>query len=371
MALFLALAGAQASVVRAVLMGGAALMIREFGGRTRPLGVLLASLVLMLWWHPQWAQDIGFQFSAAATAGLVVSAPWLEVWLQTRWPRWAKGFAAALAVPLAALTWTLPLQWLHFGAMPLYSLVANLLASPLLMALTLLAMGMAVVALLLPPAVAAALLSLVAVPVRTLEAVLQWMVLAISHWPWAQLLTGRPAAWIVGVVVLALLACCLRPSRQMGMPLVLVPLAMLALGLHGAQRLADDVVRVEQWGRQWVLLLHQGRMALISRSGDALSCRIAQQLGQGLGQSRFDWVALLDPVATDQQPCWRKLARTVVAEQLGQRPLLPGQRLMSPGLVLTLSDADGRGYLVRAGRKQFKMRGADLRLMSVRRRPLQ
>ena len=370
MALFLALAGAQASVVRAVLMGAAALLIREAGSRARPLGVLLVALVLMLGWHPAWIRDLGFQFSAAATAGLMVTAPALEARLQAWWPTWAQGLAASLAIPLAAMAWTLPLQWLHFGAMPLYALVANLLTSPLLMALTLLAMGMAVVTLLLPQGLAVLVLSLVALPVKVLAALLQWIVMAISHWPSAQMFTGRPSGWIVVVVTLAVLSCCARPMRRLRIPLLLVPLGVVAVGAHAAQRMADGVMRVEQWGRQWVLLRHRGRAAFISSSGDGLSCRVARQLGHGLGQPRFDWVAVLDPVATDQQSCWRKLTTTMVANQLGQDPLQPGQRLTSPGLELMLSRTDGRRFLVRAGRERFSMRRADLQLEPWRHRRL-
>ena len=81
MAVFLALAGGQPSVVRAVLMGAAALLIRERGSRVQPLGVLLSTLVVMLLLNPAWARSIGFQLSAAATAGLVLSAQPLEQWL--------------------------------------------------------------------------------------------------------------------------------------------------------------------------------------------------------------------------------------------------------------------------------------------------
>ena len=35
------------------------------------------------------------------------------------------------------MAWTLPLQLLHFGSTPLYALVANVLAAPLLTPLTL------------------------------------------------------------------------------------------------------------------------------------------------------------------------------------------------------------------------------------------
>ena len=103
-----ALAGAQASVVRAVLMGLAGLPIHQSSGTSRPLGVLVATLVLMLWVHPAWARSIGFQFSAAATAGMVLTAPALEARLMPCLPPKAQGLAGALAVPLAAMVWTLP-----------------------------------------------------------------------------------------------------------------------------------------------------------------------------------------------------------------------------------------------------------------------
>ncbi len=150
--IFLICAGAQPSVVRAVLMGATALLIRESGERSRGFGVLLLTLSLMLLVHPAWARSIGFQLSAAATAGLILTAPGLETWWAERLPRRFGWLASALAVPLAAMAWTLPLQLLHFGSAPLYALVANLLAAPLLAPLTLSAMALALASLVLPAA---------------------------------------------------------------------------------------------------------------------------------------------------------------------------------------------------------------------------
>ena len=158
MALFLALAGAQASVVRAVLMGAAALVIGESGHRSRQLGVLLVTLVVMLLAHPAWGRSIGFQLSAAATAGLLISAAPLEQRLVQCLPQPLDRLAPALAIALAALFWTLPLQLLHFGAAPLYAVLSNLLAAPLLAPLTLVAMALAVIVLLLPAPLSAAVL---------------------------------------------------------------------------------------------------------------------------------------------------------------------------------------------------------------------
>ncbi|WP_244282401.1 ComEC/Rec2 family competence protein [Synechococcus sp. UW140] len=360
MLVFLLLAGPQPSVVRAVLMGASALLIREGGSRSRPIGLLLATLVLMLWWQPGWARSIGFQFSAVATAGLVVSAPVMETWLTSRLPMALRSLAPALAVPLAAMVWTLPLQWLHFGAMPLYGVLANLLASPLLMALTLAAMFLATLVLLLPQAVASLLLPVIAVPVQALAACLEGLVNAISDWPHAQLLIGRPSGWMVLVIVLAVASCCLSGSRRWRW--VLMPLALMALLVHGAGLLADAVVRVDQWGRQWVLLRHQGRAALISSHGDRLSCRVAQQLAHGHGHARLDWIAVLDPVVASKLDCWHSLARTLHAEQLGQSPLRPGQRLASAGLVLQPVGSSGRRFVLQAGRRRVGLQRSQLRL---------
>lgn len=148
MGLFGLLAGAQASVVRALLMGALAFVLKERGRRSRPLAVLLLCLLLMLLLRPSWLLDVGFQLSAAATGGLILSAGPLEARLQRWLPLWA---AAAMAVPLAASLWTLPLQLLHFGVVPSYAVLSNVLAAPLLTPLTLGAMAMALTAVLMPP----------------------------------------------------------------------------------------------------------------------------------------------------------------------------------------------------------------------------
>jgi competence protein ComEC len=156
--LFVCLAGAQPSVVRAVLMAAMALLIRESGHHSRPVGVLVLTLSGMLLLRPAWALSIGFQLSAAATAGLILTAPRLEQAVQACLPGRCHGFAAVLCIPVAALLWTLPLQLLHFGAMPLYALLANLLVAPLLAPLTLLAMLSALLVLVGPTALLPVLL---------------------------------------------------------------------------------------------------------------------------------------------------------------------------------------------------------------------
>ena len=112
--------------------------------------MFLLTLILMLLIRPDWAHSVGFQLSAAATAGLTLSAPGLEQQLLRCCPSRMRWLASTFAVSWAALVWTLPLQLLHFGSTPLYALVANLLAAPLLAPLPLSAMRLAVLALVLP-----------------------------------------------------------------------------------------------------------------------------------------------------------------------------------------------------------------------------
>ena len=91
------------------------------------------------------------------------------------------GPGSSVVHPLAALLWTLPLQLLYFGAMPLYALVANLLVAPLLAPLSLLAMLSALLVLVGPTAV----LPLLLWPVHQLAGLVITMAGWISHWPGA------------------------------------------------------------------------------------------------------------------------------------------------------------------------------------------
>ena len=151
--IFLICSGAQPSVVRAVLIGATALLNRDSGEHSRGFGVLLLTLSLMLLVHAAWTRSIVFQLIAAATAGLILTASELERWWSERLPARLGWQAPALAVPLAAMAWTLPSQLLHFVSAPFFALVANFLATPLLAPLTLSAMGWALASLVLPAAV--------------------------------------------------------------------------------------------------------------------------------------------------------------------------------------------------------------------------
>ena len=175
---------------------------------------------------------------------------------------------------------------------------ANLVVAPLLAPLTLLAMLSALLVLVVPTAV----LPLLLWPVHQLAGLVITMARWISHWPGAQLLTGRTKAWVVALLILGLLPWLLgaAPCRRRWS---LIPMAT-ALLVQGLVQLSGGLVAVERFGRHWLLARHRGRAALVSTHGDARSCRMAKKLAAVHGHARLDWVMLLDPVATDVLSRW-------------------------------------------------------------------
>ncbi len=343
--LFVLLAGPQAAVLRAALMAAMALVLLALGRQGRPLRVLLAVSLVMLLWQPEWLRDVGFQLSVLATAALMVSAGPLEQALRRRHcPGW---MAVAVAVPLAASLWTLPLQLLHFGVVPLYAVPANLMAAPLLTPLTLGAMGLGLLALVLPAA-----LPWLVPPVAWLAGVLLGVARMVAGWPMAQWQVGRPLPLLVVLLALGLAAWLIPAVPKPWRRWALLPLA-LATALHLALLWGDQLLLVHQQagdrGRDLLIARHHGRGALVATGADAQSCRQAGQMAAGLGLPGFDWVVVLDPVPTPVPECWRPLGGVVLASGDGSPPLRPGQRLASAGLELRSLGAESRGLALQVG----------------------
>ena len=341
MLLFVLLAGPQPSVLRAALMGALALGVLECGYRGRPLGILAASALALLLARPEWLLDVGFQLSVVATAALVVSARPLELGLRRWLPGW---LAVATAVPLAASLYTLPLQLLHFGVVPLYAVPANLVVAPLLTPLTLGAMALACLAVILPQ-----LLTLATVPFAWLSSVLVGVVKVFGALPMAQWQLGRPAPGLVLLFTVALLVLA-WPSLARRWRMLGGALFALVVAVQFSLLSADQLLLVHQGRLDLLVARHQGRGVLVSSSGDGFSCSQASQLARGLGVQRYDWALLLDPVAPEQPNCWQGQAGLVMASADGSLPFHPGQRLASPGLSAAPVAIESRAIQLQLGR---------------------
>jgi competence protein ComEC len=160
--IFLGLTGLQPSVLRAVVMGFGALIALAIRRKVKPLGTLLLAATLLLLFNPLWIWDLGFQLSFLATLGLLVTVPPLIKKLDWIPP----AIACLIAVPIAASIWTLPLQLHVFGVVPLYSLVVNVLTTPLISVISISGIISALTALIWPLAGSA----------------LSWLLYYPTHW---------------------------------------------------------------------------------------------------------------------------------------------------------------------------------------------
>ncbi|MEM7556331.1 MAG: ComEC/Rec2 family competence protein [Cyanobacteria bacterium P01_A01_bin.84] len=131
--IFVVLTGFQPSVLRAAFMGFAALLGLGLKRKVKQMGSLLVAATILLLINPLWIQDLGFQLSFLATNGLIITVPAIIRRLQWLPPT----IASLIAVPLAATIWTLPVQLQVFGVVPAYSILLNIISTPLVAVTTL------------------------------------------------------------------------------------------------------------------------------------------------------------------------------------------------------------------------------------------
>lgn len=123
---YAALCGGRPPVLRALLMSTAVL----FGGAGAERGRLLCLTAMsLLLFKPVWLEDIGFQLSFGAAAGLV----WLLSACQRCLPAWLPAvISEGAAVTLAAQLGVLPLLVGFFHQLSLISMVSNIVLVPVL-----------------------------------------------------------------------------------------------------------------------------------------------------------------------------------------------------------------------------------------------
>ena len=119
-ALYVPLAGAGPSLQRAAVMGAAGLVALAVSRPASASYALLLAAAVTLAANPRVAGDAGWQLSFAAVAGIVAARP-----LAPRGP-----IAGAMWLTAVATVATTPLLALHFEAVPLASIPANLAALP-------------------------------------------------------------------------------------------------------------------------------------------------------------------------------------------------------------------------------------------------
>ena len=133
------LVGADATVVRAAIMGGLYVLAGAVGRTTYALVSLGFAALFMSAFNPFVLWDVGFQLSFAATLGLIVFVPWAEKKLEgllalylpvSLFERAFNLLNEAVVVTLAAQIATLPLIIYYFGNLSLIGPAANFLVIP-------------------------------------------------------------------------------------------------------------------------------------------------------------------------------------------------------------------------------------------------
>ena len=281
------LVGPLPSLLRAVLMAAAvlgALLLRRLPAALNGLAVSCLLLVLL---DPSWVDDLGFQLSVAATAGLLaLAAP-----LRERFCRLGV-FAAPLAVTLAAQLATLPWALASFGRVSPLSPLANLIAVPwsavalvvtLLWALLRLAIGAHADVLL-------AVLDLLARPIAWLEALpaSSWITLPLQA-PW----------WAAWTVVLLLLSCALLPRPRWSLAARAVVVATVLWWCAPSPPSAVPELVMLDVGQGDALLLRDGDATLLVDGGGwrrpGFGGRVLLPALAALGVSRLDVLAVTHP----------------------------------------------------------------------------
>ncbi|MGX5770742.1 ComEC/Rec2 family competence protein [Microbacterium trichothecenolyticum] len=135
---FVVLVTPEPSVVRAAGMAAMAMLAVLLGRAGLGMTLLSVAVALLLVFDPWLAASLGFALSVVATGSLLLWARPLATGLARALPR---PLALALAVPLAAQLACGPLLILIEPAVPVYGVLANLLAGPAAPAATVLGLG--------------------------------------------------------------------------------------------------------------------------------------------------------------------------------------------------------------------------------------
>jgi competence protein ComEC len=241
--LYVLLIGPDPSVLRAGVMAASVIVMIALGRRAWALNALAIAAIILLVADPWLAVEFGFGLSVLATAGILLLAPAMSEKLARRMPL---PLALGLSVTLAAQLFCLPLLMQLQPGLPTYSVIANLLAGPMVAPVTVLGM----IALALTP-VAPPLVSIVSwvasLGTWVIEAVaIFFSGLPVAYFPWA---TGWPAT-ILSVLLIFAVAAWLRSDsvriKQLGIG-ALVVVAVATISVPAASEILPKSWPLRDW----------------------------------------------------------------------------------------------------------------------------
>ncbi|GAA5198230.1 ComEC/Rec2 family competence protein [Microbacterium jejuense] len=274
---FVVLVTPEPSVIRAAAMAAIAMLAVLLGRTAAGTAVLSLSVAVLLITDPWLAASLGFTLSVAATGALLLFARPLAGGLGRRMPR---PLALALSIPLAAQLACGPLLVLIEPTIPLYGVLANLLAEPAAPAATVL--GLAACLALPFPWLQSGLAALAWLPASWIAATAGTVsTLPAEALPWLEGWPGAAALAVVGAAVGAIVVLPRRGGRwrlvaRAGSVTLVAALAGVALGSTALTTVAGRWTLPSQWSvlacdvgqGDAVLLRSAGAVALVDTGPD-------------------------------------------------------------------------------------------------------
>ena len=211
LALFVLLVGPDASVLRAAVMGGVGVIALAGGRSGRGLSFLCLAVIGLLLADPGLGGSYGFLLSVLATLGIIVLGRRIVGWTPVAVPRW---LAAAAAVPLSAQLLCGPVVVLLQPQFSTYSLLANIIAAPLVAPVTLLGTAGVPLVVLVPWA-AAALIAVAGTFSACIAAVARFTAaMPGASLPWPEGAPGLLSMALLSVLTVTLVWAAARPRRM-------------------------------------------------------------------------------------------------------------------------------------------------------------
>jgi competence protein ComEC len=288
---YLLLTGASPSILRAVVMGFGSLIGLVVQRRSRPVVGLVITAVLLLLYQPLWIWDLGFQFSFLATFGLLTTSRSISERLEWLPPT----IAELLSVPIAAYIWTLPLQLLVFGKLTPYSLLANVITTPLVSISTY-------------GGIISGLLGIIFLPIG---AAIAWLLYPLLHWtidlaqwintlPNASTNVGAIHLWQMLLAYVLFMAIWLVPwfGKMQRWTIAFVLACVVLFVPNAIAQSTSFQVTLPAFNDVPIMFIRNQNQTVLINSGDQQFATFTlQPLLQKLGVNRIDWA-----ISTDTQP---------------------------------------------------------------------
>ena len=262
---FVVLVTPDASVLRAAVMAALVMFALASGRPTRGLPVLCLAVILLIFIDPWMSRDFGFILSVLATAGLLVLAGPLARVLS----RWLPApLAALISIPVAAQLACQPVLILLNPTIPVYGVIANLLAEPAAPVATVLGL-IACVTLIVVPAVGKIALSIAWLPSAWIAAIAHFFAAAPgAQAPW---FSGALGAFAIAAVTGLILVVVLK--RRSTATRIIAGVLLLSVVSYGGGILGQALGRSTSFPEHWQIAacdVGQGDAVLV-RSGDTIA----------------------------------------------------------------------------------------------------